>query len=113
MDIALDPFPYNGTTTTCEALLMGVPVITYKGAQHGGRVGASLLGAAGVEELVAVDKDHYVVLAAELAADGGRLKALRADLRERMEASPLTDGAAFTAKMETAYRNIWKTWVGQ
>jgi predicted O-linked N-acetylglucosamine transferase (SPINDLY family) len=113
MDIALDPFPYNGTTTTCEALWMGVPVITYKGAHHGGRVGASLLGAAGVEELVAVDEDHYVVLAAELAADGGRLKALRADLRERMEASPLTDGAAFTMKMETAYRNIWKTWARQ
>ncbi len=113
MDIALDPFPYNGTTTTCEALWMGVPVITYKRAHHGGRVGASLLGAAGVEELVAVDEDHYVVLAAELAADGERLKALRADLRERMEASPLTDGAAFAAKMETAYRNIWKTWAGQ
>ena len=92
---------------------MGVPVITLTGKHHGGRVGASLLTALGLPELVAGDKDSYLALAAELAADGERLKALRADLRERMEASPLTDGAAFAAKMETAYRNIWKTWARQ
>lgn len=110
MSIALDPFPYNGTTTTCEALWMGVPVITRRGAHHGGRVGASLLDAAGLGELVAKDEDAYVALAVELAADKERLRALRASLRQRMKASPLTDGAAFAAKMESAYRRIWKTW---
>ncbi|MBL6934842.1 MAG: tetratricopeptide repeat protein [Alphaproteobacteria bacterium] len=113
MDIALDPFPYNGTTTTCEALWMGVPVITLEGAHHGGRVGASLLGAAGLGELVAGDEDSYLALAVALAADTARLKELRASLRERMQASPLTDAAAFAAKIEDAYRTIWKTWVGK
>ena len=113
MDIALDPFPYNGTTTTCEALWMGVPVIALKGAHHGGRVGASLLEAAGVGELVAQDEESYVALAAALASDTARLEDLRGGLRERMEASPLADGAAFAAKIEDAYRTIWKTWCEQ
>ncbi len=110
MDIALDPFPYNGTTTTCEALWMGVPVVTLKGENHGGRVGASLLNAAELQELVAQDEGCYVALAAALAADTKRLEDLRGDLRERMEASPLTDAATFAAKIEAAYRTIWKTW---
>jgi predicted O-linked N-acetylglucosamine transferase (SPINDLY family) len=110
MDIALDPFPYNGTTTTCEALWMGVPVITCRGVHHGGRVGASLLDAVGLGELVAEDEDAYVALAVELAADKERLGVLSASLQQRMEASPLTDGAAFAARMESAYRQIWKAW---
>lgn len=113
MDIALDPFPYNGTTTTCEALWMGVPVVTLEGAHHGGRVGASLLVAAGLPELVAQDEDSYVKLAQELASDTKRLKDLRGGLRERIEASPLTDAAVFAAKIEDAYRTIWKAWCEQ
>ncbi len=112
MDIALDPFPYNGTTTTCEALWMGVPVITLTGKHHGGRVGASLLTALGLPELVAGDKDSYLALAAELAVDEERLKSLRAGLRERLTGSPLADAATFASKMEDAYRRIWKTWCG-
>jgi predicted O-linked N-acetylglucosamine transferase (SPINDLY family) len=89
---------------------MGVPVVTLKGENHGGRVGASLLNAAELPELVAQDEGCYVALAAALAADTKRLEDLRGDLRERMEASPLTDAATFAAKIEAAYRTIWKTW---
>ncbi len=113
MDIALDPFPYNGTTTTCEALWMGVPVVTLKGVRHGGRVGASLLNAAGLPELAAEDEEGYVALAATLGVDTERLKESRASLRQRMAGSPLTDGSAFAAKMEAAYRKIWTAWCEQ
>jgi len=91
---------------------MGVPVITLAGKHHGGRVGASLLTASGLPELVAGDKDSYLALAAELAVDEERLKSLRAGLRERLTGSPLADAATFASKMENAYRRIWETWCG-
>ncbi len=108
IDIGLDIFPYNGTTTTCEALWMGVPVITLTGDRHAGRVGLSLLTAAGLEKLVANTETEYIDIAKDLSADLNALSTMRAGLREKTQASTLCDNTAFTKKMETAYREIWK-----
>ena len=103
VDIGLDPFPYAGTTTTCEALWMGVPVVTLAGRMHAGRVGVSLLGAIGLDELVAPDVERYVELAAALAADPARLAGFRAGLRERLRRSTLMDAAHFRSRLHSAY----------
>jgi predicted O-linked N-acetylglucosamine transferase (SPINDLY family)/predicted SAM-dependent methyltransferase len=108
VDIALDSFPYNGTTTTCEALWMGVPVVTLQGDRHASRVGVSLLGTVGLGELVAQDVDGYVRTAAQLAGDAPRLAALRAGMRERMNASPLRDEAGFVRELEACYLKLWE-----
>ncbi len=108
VDVALDTFPYHGATTTCEALWMGVPVVTLAGPVHVSRVGVSLLHAAGLAELIAESPQEYVRKAAELAADTGRLAALRGDLRERLRASRLTDAQRITASIEVAYRDMWR-----
>jgi protein O-GlcNAc transferase len=107
VDIALDPTPYAGTTTTCEALWMGVPVVTLAGATHHARVGVSLLSAVGRPELIAPDEAAYVALAAALASDPARLASLRAGLRGAMAASPLCDEAGFTRRFEAALRRCW------
>ncbi|MDX6752520.1 hypothetical protein SH611_22195 [Geminicoccaceae bacterium 1502E] len=93
VDIALDTFPYNGTTTSCEAMWMGVPVVSLMGQGHAGRVGASLLGAVGFPAGIARDEDDYVLTALQLARTPRLLEALRAMLRETMLASPLGDAA--------------------
>jgi predicted O-linked N-acetylglucosamine transferase (SPINDLY family) len=108
VDIALDPFPYNGTTTACEALWMGVPFIALLGDMHAGRVGASLLTAVGLEELIAPSADAYVKIASDLATDSARLEGLHADLRGRMANSILCDGAAHAKSLEAAYRDMWR-----
>lgn len=108
IDIALDPVPYNGTTTTCEALYMGVPVITLAGEMHAGRVGASLLTQAGLKELIARDETEYVSLAASLASDRPRLASIRAGLRATLLASPLCDGPAYAGRFVSAMREAWR-----
>jgi len=110
IDIALDPFPYNGTTTTCDASWMGVPVITLRGDRHAGRVGASLLTQLGLTELIADSVEEYVEIAAALAVDQARLGELRRSLRPRLATSSLGDAAAFARKIESAYRAIWQRW---
>lgn len=108
VDVALDTFPYHGTTTTMDALWMGVPVVTLAGDRHLSRVGVSILSALGLQELVATTPDQYVATAVALAADQARLDALRRGLRTRMTRSAATDGARFTAQLEQAYRDIWQ-----
>jgi len=110
VDIALDPFPYNGTTTTCEALLMGVPVVTLAGSQHPGRVGVSLLTNVGHAELIAATEAEYAEKVVALAGDGPRREGLHAGLRGELLASPLCDAAGFAARMQTALRGVWGRW---
>ena len=103
MDIALDTFPYNGTTTTCEALWMGVPVITLRGDRHSARVGASLLTAAGHPEWIADTPEQYLAIARDLAQDTGRLAQLRAGLREQLSVSLLCSAEPYVKAVEAAY----------
>ena len=107
IDVALDTMPYGGGITTCDALYMGVPVVTRLGATAVGRVGASMLTAVGLDELVAANDGGYVEIAAGLAADRPRLADLRRTLRGRMATSPLMDAAGFTTAVEAAYRRMW------
>jgi predicted O-linked N-acetylglucosamine transferase (SPINDLY family) len=106
VDIALDPFPYNGTTTTCEALWMGVPVVTLRGDRHAGRVGASLLTRVGLTEWIAETGDAYVDTAVALAGSPDRLASLRRELRQRMADSTLCDPETITHDVEAAYRRL-------
>ncbi|MBF0374726.1 MAG: hypothetical protein HQL39_15080, partial [Alphaproteobacteria bacterium] len=110
IDIGLDPFPYNGTTTTIEALWMGVPVVTLQGDQHAGRVGASILIHSGLGDLVTIDEASYIATAAALAGDPDRLADLRAGMRERLLRSPLLDEKGFAVSFGDAMRGMWKTW---
>ena len=103
LDVALDPFPYNGVTTTCEALWMGVPVVTLLGTRHSGRVGATLLTSVGLEDLIASDLESYVTIAAEIASDLVRRTELRKSLRPRMASSVLCDASRFARNVEAAY----------
>ena len=106
-DVALDTFPYNGHTTTLDALWMGVPVVTLAGRTHVSRCGASVLSAAGCPQWVAATADEYVRVASELAGDLPSLAGLRCGLRAKVAASPLNDGRALAAKLEGAYRAMW------
>jgi len=106
VDIALDPFPYNGTTTTCEALWMGVPVITLAGHCHAARVGASLLTHTGLGEWIAPSPDAYLSLAVAAANDLPRLTKLRQALREQVRRSPLCDAVTFTRTLEAVFARI-------
>ena len=110
VDIGLDTFPYHGTTTTCEALFMGVPVVTLAGRPHAARVGVSLLHALNLDELVATDEQAYVEIAARLAADRATLRRHRQTLRARLLASPLCDGADYARAFEGACRDAWRRW---
>jgi len=110
-DLALDPFPYNGTTTTCEAMWMGVPVLNIRGDNHRGRVGYSLLHAVGLDrDFVVENIDEYVARAIALGRDPSSLAAVRAGLRQRMAASPLRDEVGFTRDLEATYRRLWQSW---
>jgi predicted O-linked N-acetylglucosamine transferase (SPINDLY family) len=110
MDLALDPFPWGGGITTCDALWMGVPIVTLSGRTAVGRGGRSILSNIGLSELVAETPDEYVKIASALARDPGRLREMRAGLRERMERSPLRNGRGFARDVEEAYRQMWRGW---
>ncbi len=113
IDIALDTFPYAGTTTTAEALWMGVPVVTLAAGAFVGRVGGSLLSTVGLSEFVARTSDEYIAIAAALAGDRERLVGLRSTLRRKMKESPLCDGKTFTRDLEGLYRGMWRQWCGR
>ena len=110
VDIALDSFPYNGTTTTCEAIFMGCPVVSLAGRSHASRVGLSLLTAVGMPELAVTTQEQYAAQAQRLASDLPALAALRARLRHRLVNSPLCDAKGFASKLEDAYRGLWRQW---
>jgi predicted O-linked N-acetylglucosamine transferase (SPINDLY family) len=102
VDIALDTFPYNGTTTTCEALWMGVPVICLRGDRSAGRTGASILSACGLKENIAETKEEYIQMAVQSINDRARLSKLRRTLRNALSVSPLCDARKFTKQFEDA-----------
>jgi predicted O-linked N-acetylglucosamine transferase (SPINDLY family) len=110
VDVALDTFPYNGTTTTMEALWMGVPVVSVAGNTHVSRVGVSLLTNLGLGELLAPTRDEYVETAVRLAHDSRRLEHYRSTLRDRVRNSPLCDAPAFVRRLENVYRSLWRRW---
>jgi len=110
IDIALDPFPYTGGLTSCEALWMGVPVITLAGDRPVSRQTKGFLKVLGLDELSSNFASGYIDCAVQLSGDLERLRGLRQGLRQRMASSPLCDGARFTRKLEDIYRNIWQSW---
>ncbi len=110
VDVALDPFPFNGSTTTFEALWMGAPVVTLLGDTMVGRWSAAMLRALKLEDLIARTPEDYVEIALRLAADPARLAELRAGLRGRVLASPLCDGQRFTRHFERLIRALWRRW---
>lgn len=113
IDIALDPFPYNGTTTTCEALWMGVPVIALRGNRHSARVSASILTHAGLPHLIAETREEYVAKAVALAQDLGVLAQFRQNARSLMQSSSLCNAESFARDMESALRRMWTAWCTQ
>ena len=110
LDVILDTFPYNGGVTTCDALWMGVPVVSLAGETPVSRAGLSLLSNIGWPELVARSELEYVKIAAGLAEDLPRLADLRSTLRERMKNSVLMDAPRFARNVEAAYRKMWQAW---
>ena len=110
IDIVLDPFPYNGGTTTCDALWMGVPVVSLIGESFVSRMGYAMLKNIGLADLAATTVQQYADIALDLASDPVRLAALRAGMRARLEASPLRDEIGFTRGLESAYRGMWRSW---
>jgi predicted O-linked N-acetylglucosamine transferase (SPINDLY family) len=112
VDIALDPFPYNGVTTTAEALWMGVPVLSLAGDRFLARQGVSLLTNAGLPDWIASDFDNYVASAVRHASDVQNLATLRSTLRQQVLASPIFDATRFARHFETALREMWQKWCG-
>ena len=113
IDIALDTLPYNRGLTTCEALWMGVPVVTCPGETFASRHGLAHLTAAGVPGTIARDPDHYVEIATGLAADLPGLAELRNGLRAQVAASPLCDGKRFAEHFMALMRDVWQQWITQ
>jgi protein O-GlcNAc transferase len=110
IDIALDPEPYGGGITTCDALWMGVPVISRAGRTSVGRIGASLLRTIGLNDLVAENTEEYVKLATQFAVDRERLKELRRSLRGQLANSPVMNAPQYTNDLESQYRAAWKSY---
>jgi protein O-GlcNAc transferase len=112
IDILLDTFPWSGHTTACEALWMGVPVITLRGNRHAGRMVASVLTCLGVSEFIAENENEFVSIAELTASNIKDLSRLRTGLREKMRPSKLCDGLTFAREVEKRYREMWRTWCG-
>lgn len=108
VDVALDTFPYNGTTTTCDALWMGVPVIVLEGGNHVSRVGVSLLTSTGLNAFIAHSVDDYIIKAIKLSQDTQMLSSTRCLLRKMMRDSPLMNAESLTRSLETAYESMWR-----
>lgn len=108
VDVALDTFPYNGTTTTCEALWMGVPVVTLRGNRHSARVGASILGAAGFPQGIAESVDEYVRIATRLGESRAALKSVRSELRRQVAISPVCAANNYARSVEAAYEEMFR-----
>jgi predicted O-linked N-acetylglucosamine transferase (SPINDLY family) len=108
MDAALDPFPYGGATTSCEALIMGVPVITLAGQGMAGRLTSSILASADCQEWIAADHAAYVALAQSLAAAGQRDREQREQLRKKIQGSALSDGGRLCRELEKIYREAYR-----
>ena len=113
IDVALDPFPFNGSTTTLEALWMGVPVVALAGDRFLGRVAMSFLNHLGLSSLVAPNAEAYVGIARDLAFNEAERMRLRSELRARLKASPLMDPVAHARALEQAFRRLWQKWCGQ
>lgn len=113
VDIALDPFPYPGITTTVEGLWMGVPTMALRGDRFLSHQGESILNNAGLPDWVANDEDEYVAKAAAFARDLEKLTTLRAKLRDQVRASPLFDAPRFARNLEQAFREMWRKWCEQ
>lgn len=109
-DIALDPFPFNGATTTFEALWMGVPVVSLIGERFVGRTGLALLAQVGLDDLATASEAHYVATVVGLAGDPGRRARLRSDLRDRLKRSPLLDAASHARQVEAVFSRMWGDW---
>jgi predicted O-linked N-acetylglucosamine transferase (SPINDLY family) len=110
IDVALDPHPYGGGTTTCDALWMGVPVVSLAGRTAVSRAGSTLLSNVGLEHLVARSEGQYLELATGLIRDADGLAELRGGLRGRLESSPVMDAPRFARDLEAAFRTVWRTW---
>ncbi len=108
IDIGLDPIPYNGGTTSLQALWMGVPILTLVGENFCGRMGASIMYHAGLSDWIAETEEEYIRIAFQKASQPAELFALKKGLREKLRCSPLFDNQGFTRTLETAYRNLWK-----
>jgi protein O-GlcNAc transferase len=111
IDVALDTYPWNGHTTTCLALHMGVPVVVLAGDRFGGRMGLSVLHGAGLSDWIAADPERYVALAVERTHDVPGLRQLRQRLRAQLASSPLCDAASFARGIEAAYEALWRDYV--
>jgi protein O-GlcNAc transferase len=113
VDCSLDTFPYTGTTTTFESLWMGVPVVTLMGESHASRVSASILTAIGRSDLIALTQEQYIELALGCAAEGKRSQQDRVAMRTQLAQSPVMDELDYTKKIESVFRDLWKSWCDQ
>ena len=113
IDIMLDTFPRDSHVIACEAMWMGVPVVTLYGDRHAGRICASVLTAIGLPQFIASTPDEYLTIATELANNLDELERIRRVLREQMKSSSLCDGKKFTGILEEAYREMWARWCAQ
>ena len=113
VDIALDTFPYNGTTTTCESLWMGVPVVTLAGKKHAQRVSYSILKNIGHSELAATNEEEYINIACQLASDPDLLRTIRSKIPNDLSNSILCNPERFTKQLEQIYTDIWNRYLAE